>query len=110
MSNTDMAIGIISIEKLKAKEDILYRLARLARNTDGLHPSTSGPMIGRLLSALRILDNKRYDQEVMIKSNDLMYNAAKLILAVNNPDVSIHELVERAHACGYNIEFTVKET
>ena len=52
-------------KQLRAKEDILYRMVRLVRNTDGLHPSTAGPLQGKLLSELRILDNERYDREVM---------------------------------------------
>lgn len=44
---------------------ILYRMARLLRNTDGLHPSTSGPRAGQLLGELRLLDCGRYYREVM---------------------------------------------
>ena len=45
--------------------DILYGLARLCRNTDGLFPSTQGNQIGQLLVKLRILDGKTYDEKVM---------------------------------------------
>lgn len=44
---------------------ILYKMARLARNTDGLHPSTAGPVMGQLLLALRLLDGERYNKEVI---------------------------------------------
>lgn len=44
---------------------LLYKMARLARNTDGLHPSTAGPAMGRLLVELRLLDGERYAKEVM---------------------------------------------
>lgn len=52
-------------EKDKRKDDILYRLARLARNTDGLYPSTWGAQVGRLLTNLRAIDQDRYDLDVM---------------------------------------------
>ncbi len=45
--------------------DLLYRLARLARNKDGLHPSTAGPAMGKLLLDLRLMDGDRYFKEVM---------------------------------------------
>ena len=45
--------------------DLLYRMARLARNTDGLHPSTAGPAMGKLLLDLRLMDGDRYFKEVM---------------------------------------------
>ncbi len=45
--------------------DLLYRLARLVRNTDGLHPSTAGPAMGKLLLDLRLIDGERYAKEVM---------------------------------------------
>lgn len=44
---------------------ILYKLARLCRNTDMLFPSTWGYQVGQLLVKLRILNGKRYDQEVI---------------------------------------------
>lgn len=50
---------------LKKKEELLYRLARLARNTDGLHPSTYGPEVGAVLLELRLLDGSKYASEVM---------------------------------------------
>ena len=53
------------MRKIKAKDDLLYKMARLARNTDGLHPSTAGPEMGKLLLALRLLDGERYANEVM---------------------------------------------
>ena len=45
--------------------DLLYRMARLVRNTDGLHPSTAGPAMGALLLELRLMDGERYAKEVM---------------------------------------------
>jgi len=54
-----------AFRKLNAQVDVLYRMARLARNTDGLHPSTAGPAMGQLLGELRRLDVNRYDKEVM---------------------------------------------
>jgi len=47
------------------KDNILYRLARLIRNTDGLHPSTWGNQAGQLLVELRGIDEERYNSEVM---------------------------------------------
>ena len=49
----------------KKQVDLLYRLARLVRNTDGIHPSTAGPAMGQLLLELRLLDGERYFKEVM---------------------------------------------
>ena len=49
----------------KKQVDILYRLARLVRNTDGIHPSTAGPLQGQLLLELRLIDGERYFKEVM---------------------------------------------
>ena len=49
------------------KIDILYKLARLARNTDGVHASTWGSRVGNLLIQLRGLDEERYDREVIGK-------------------------------------------
>ena len=49
----------------KKQVDLLYRMARLARNTDGLHPSTAGPKMGQLLLELRLMDGERYLKEVM---------------------------------------------
>lgn len=53
------------LEILKQKEELLYQLARLVRNTDGLHPSTKGPMEGSILLKLRLLDGIKYQEEVM---------------------------------------------
>lgn len=53
------------VEKDNRKEDILYSLARLARNTDGLYPSTWGYQVGQFLTKLRGIDQDRYDREVM---------------------------------------------
>ena len=47
------------------KDEILYKLARIARNTDAIHPSTSGPQVGSLLLKLRWLDIEKYDKEVI---------------------------------------------
>lgn len=49
----------------KKKDTILYLLARLVRNTDGMHPSTWGTECGKLLVQLRQLDGERYDREVI---------------------------------------------
>lgn len=49
----------------KKQVDLLYRLARLVRNTDGIHPSTAGPAMGQLLLELRLIDGERYFKEVM---------------------------------------------
>ena len=46
-------------------DDITYSLARLARNTDGLFPSTWGQQVSRCLLRLRAFNQIRYDQEVM---------------------------------------------
>lgn len=56
-----------SLVQLEKKENLLFRMARLLRNTDGLHPSTAGPAAGNLLLELRGLDHDRYDKEVMAK-------------------------------------------
>lgn len=53
------------IRDLEKSVDILYRLARLARNTDGLFPSTHGSQVAQLLIQLRGLDEVRYNNEVM---------------------------------------------
>jgi len=53
------------IEASEKRDAILYKLARLARNTDGLHPSSSGPAVGALLLELRLMDGDRYAKEVM---------------------------------------------
>ena len=45
--------------------DLLYRLARLVRNTDGLHPSAAGPAMGKLLLDLRLMDGEKKKKEVM---------------------------------------------
>ena len=42
----------------KKQVDLLYRMARLARNTDG-------PKMGQLLLELRLMDGERYFKEVM---------------------------------------------
>lgn len=47
------------------KDKILYEMARLMRNTDGIHPSTKGPMVGNLLMRLRTIDGEKYDREVI---------------------------------------------
>lgn len=52
-------------EVILRKINILYKLARLARNTDGLFPSDHGRQVGQLLSQLRGLHQERYDKEVM---------------------------------------------
>lgn len=60
----DLSDSQVGVENV-VKNSILYRMARLLRNTDGLHPSTAGPMAGQLLGELRRLDCARYDREVM---------------------------------------------
>jgi hypothetical protein len=45
--------------------EILFKMARLMRNTDGLFPSSWGSQAGSLLNQLRALDQERYDAEVM---------------------------------------------
>lgn len=57
--------SIASLVKEKKQIDICYKLARIIRNTDALHPSTSGPALGQLLIQLRALDGERYDREVI---------------------------------------------
>ena len=51
----------------KKQIDLLFKLARLARNTDGLYPSTWGIEVSHLLLELRGLDEDRYQREVMDK-------------------------------------------
>jgi len=102
----DMSKHIIH---LRAKEHLLYRLARLARNTDGLHPSTSGQKIGALLSQLRIMDNERYDREVMAKKDDPVDATIHFMHALNNPDASVNEIIEKGAACGFNVRFELDE-
>jgi len=53
------------IAQLQAKEGILYRLARLARNTDGIYPTTWGRMVGDLLVELRNVDAATYHNKVI---------------------------------------------
>lgn len=38
-------------EYIRRLEAVAYPMARLARNTDGLHPSTAGPAMGRTAPA-----------------------------------------------------------
>lgn len=47
------------------EQQILYKMARLLRNTDGLDPGTYGARAWRLLLELRKLDQAKYDAEVM---------------------------------------------
>lgn len=56
-----------SIENLFKKEEILYKLARLVRNTDCIHPTTKGRMKGDLLCQLRQIDGEKYDKLVLGK-------------------------------------------
>jgi len=53
----------------KRQIDILYQMARLLRNTDGLFPSVQGDRAGKLLIELRALDMDRYNAEVMMQVN-----------------------------------------
>lgn len=53
----------------KEKDKLLYGLARLMRNTDGLHPSTWGPMVGNILMRLRTIDGEKYDKECIQKKD-----------------------------------------
>ena len=62
---TEIAVLTETIAELEAKEAILYPLARLMRNTDGVHPSTYGPAAGSLLLRLRLMDGAKYALEVM---------------------------------------------
>ena len=62
---TEIATLEERIAELEGKEAILYPLARLMRNTDGIHPSTYGPAAGSLLLQLRLLDGSKYAMEVM---------------------------------------------
>ena len=52
-------------KQLAAAEKILYRLARLARNTDGLFPTMKAKEVAKELLALRRLDCARYDREII---------------------------------------------
>ena len=52
-------------KQLAAAEKILYRLARLARNTDGLFPTTKAAEVAKELLALRHYDCARYDREIV---------------------------------------------
>jgi len=51
------------MRKIKEREEILYKMARLMRNTDGIHPSTKEPIVGNLLMRLRAIDGAKYDRE-----------------------------------------------
>lgn len=53
-------------QPVSEKDRILYEMARLLRNTDGLFPVTWGSTAARLLRELRRIDNTKYDKEVMI--------------------------------------------
>ena len=65
-----------SVESLFKKEEILYKLARLVRNTDCINPSTWGVKCGHLLMELRIIDGEKYDKLVLGKesSNAIIHN------------------------------------
>ena len=56
-----------SVEHILKKDEILYKLARLVRNTDCIHPTTKGRMEGDLLCQLRIIDGEKYDKLVIGK-------------------------------------------
>lgn len=66
------------------KDEILYKLARLARNTDGLFPTTHGSQVGRLLSRLRGLDPQRYDKEVIGARRQRRLDADDVVEAINH--------------------------
>jgi hypothetical protein len=51
----------------KQQVDVLFQLARLVRNTDGLFPSVWGDKAGKLLIKVKALDEERYQKEVMEK-------------------------------------------
>lgn len=53
------------IRKLESQVDVLFRLSRLVRNTDGLFPSTWGAAAGKLLIKVKASDEERYQKEVM---------------------------------------------
>lgn len=48
-------------------EEIIYKMARLLRNTDGLYPSQYAQEAGKALLALRNLDTEKYDKLVIDK-------------------------------------------
>lgn len=52
-------------EKMRERIDLLYQLATLIRNVDGVGPSSTGEAIGQTLSKLRIIDGARFDREVL---------------------------------------------
>jgi hypothetical protein len=56
------------LEKIAQKDEVLYSMARLLRNTDGLYPSTWGTQAGQLLVKLRSLNESKYDVLVMRES------------------------------------------
>jgi len=109
MSNLVLCDDCHLHKRIHTAEDLLYRLARLARNTDGLHPSTSGQLIGSLLSQLRIMDNERYDREVMAIKDDPVDATIHFMHALNNPDASVNEIIEKGAACGFNVRFELDE-
>lgn len=57
--------------------DILYKMARLLRNTDGLFPSTWGAQAGQLLIKLRALDEVRYNAKVMADEEEYVPEKAQ---------------------------------
>ena len=76
----DKEVGRLKRE-LAATEKILYRLARLARNTDGLFPTTKAKEVAHELLALRRLDCARYDREIIVTKDVIDPAAAARALA-----------------------------
>ena len=50
--------------------ELLYKMARLVRNTDGFYPSQYAQEASKALLALRSLDTEKYDKLVMAKELD----------------------------------------
>jgi len=76
----DKEVGRLKRE-LAAAEKILYRLARLARNTDGLFPTTKAKEVAHELLALRRLDCARYDREIIATKGEIDPAAAGRAMA-----------------------------
>jgi len=78
----EQARGTVRLKReLAAAEKILYRLARLARNTDGLFPTTKAKEVAHELLALRRLDCARYDREIIATKDEIDPAAAARALA-----------------------------
>lgn len=64
--NSKLSSGNIdNIRKFKERVDLLFELATVIRNVEGIAPTTVGASLGQLLVRLRTIDGERFDREVL---------------------------------------------